>query len=186
MIILTDLDDVLDNLLETWVKRLNEKYNLTVNPDDITDFNIYKFYPDLIPEQIYAPLHESNFASRLHPKPGAQRVVKQLLKDGHRIVVVTASHYTTIENKIDLFLRPYFPDISDNCVIMTPLKHLIIGDVMIDDSYDALSVSAPWRHKLLFDAPHNRGKDETKIGAVRVKNWDEIYTVINNIEKEKE
>lgn len=69
--------------------------------------------------------------------------------------------------------------LSWNDVIITADKHIILGDVLIDDGVHNLTGGK--YQKILMDAPHNRGIDEKSIPAVRVYNWEQTYGEVNKI-----
>ena len=43
-VVLVDMDDTIVDLLSKWVSFLNETHGLSVNPEEITDWNISLFY----------------------------------------------------------------------------------------------------------------------------------------------
>ena len=55
-VVLVDMDDTIVDLLSRWVSFLNETHGLSVNPEEITDWNISLFFPTLTKEQVFAPL----------------------------------------------------------------------------------------------------------------------------------
>lgn len=59
---------------------------------------------------------------------------------------------------------------------------MIRGNVLIDDGPHNL-IGGEYR-KILYDAPHNQGLDAEGNGMIRVRNWDEIETVIRKWSKE--
>ena len=93
------------------------------------------------------------------------------------LYIVTASLYQTLPEKMDEVLFRYFPYISWDHVIVTHNKHLIHGDVLVDDGPHNLSGGS--YRKILFEAPHNREFDETSIGAMRARSWEEVYGIIS-------
>lgn len=52
MIVLTDADEVLENLSEVWVGLLNETYGTQVKIEDVLDWDMCKAFPTLTPYQI--------------------------------------------------------------------------------------------------------------------------------------
>ena len=54
MTILVDMDDTIELLLQTLLRRINEKYGRDVAPDDVTQWNLAAAYPGLTREQIFS------------------------------------------------------------------------------------------------------------------------------------
>ena len=69
-----------------------------------------------------------------------------------------------------------YPGLTREQVIITSRKQMIRGDVLIDDGPHNL-IGGEYR-KILYDAPHNQGFNAEGNGMSRVRNWDEIETVI--------
>ena len=79
MIILVDMDDTIEELLPAWCRWLNKYYGTSVNPDNITDWEVAKFFPELTIEQVFSPLIDnSSFWKTVKPKPGAVKYLKKL------------------------------------------------------------------------------------------------------------
>lgn len=174
--ILVDMDDTLENLCETWVEFLNETHGTTVHKDDIHDWDMSKAFPTIENQQVYDPLFNENMWKRVTPLPGAVEYLKRLIDDGHKVVIVTASHQNTVAMKLNNVLFRYFPYLTTSDVIITSQKQLVRGDVLVDD--------APHNHiggqylKILMDSPHNREFDAQRFGMVRVYSWLEVYDTI--------
>lgn len=178
--ILIDMDDTIENLLECWVSELNRTYGTNVKYDEVFAWDMTEVFPTLTKTEIYAPLHNSNFWSKIQPLPGSVDYVKRLIDDGHNVYIVTTSHYTDIKNKIENVLTKHFPFISWKNVIIASNKQLINGDILIDDGVHNLEGGE--YIKFLMDAPHNRSYDAEKNGMLRVYNWEEIYKIIKDDE----
>ena len=176
--ILIDMDDVLEELGDAWVTELNRTHGTSVLPSDITSWKIADFFPTLTEDEVYQPLHDPKFWSTLVPTQNAQKIVKRLMDDGHTIRIVTASHYNTVAPKIAWLLGAY-PYLRWKDIIIASDKSMICGDVMIDDGVHNLECT----HcaKLLFDRYHNHTYKAEENGMIRVKNWDEIYSIISNM-----
>ena len=61
MVIVTDFDSVMNYLLESWLVGLNSTYNLNVQYEDVTNWDMQLAYPTLTKEQIYEPLSQESF-----------------------------------------------------------------------------------------------------------------------------
>lgn len=176
--ILIDMDDVLEELTETWISEINRKFGTSVKSSDVVSWDIAQYFPSLSKNQVFSPLHDPEFWNKLHTTKYAYDVVKQLIADGHKIRIVTASHPKTIVPKIDFLLKE-FPYLKWNDVIIAHDKSLVSGDVMIDDGVHNL-VNSPCR-KLLFHRYHNQSYDAEANGMTRVFGWKEIYQIIKNM-----
>lgn len=177
--ILIDMDDVLINLHEAWVPALNKTFGTNVNVEDITDWDMTLFFPNLTTRQIFSPLSDSDFWYSVKPKEGAVEYVKRLRDDGYQIYVCTTSYYKTLREKMDGALFRYFDYLSWSDVIVTSDKQMINADFLIDDGTHNL-VGGKYK-KILMDMPHNRKFRERSHGIVRMHNWEEIYNYIKGV-----
>jgi len=182
MIILIDMDDTIEQLSLGWINYLNDRYGTHTAFEDHNHWNMSLAFPTLTREQVYAALDDEALWSYVKPIPGAPETLKRLTDEGHKIYIVTASGYTRIAAKMDQVLFRYFPFIGWEQVIITQNKHLIAGDVLIDDGVHNLQ-GGNYR-KILFHARYNADFDEKSVGAVRVYNWDEAYAHIQRISRE--
>ena len=174
--ILIDMDNVLENLGDVWVDELNKRHGLHMTHDDITEWDMSKFYPGLKRHEIFAPLHDKELWDRVEPLPNAQVVVRSMIAEGHDVVVVTAAHPDTVKYKYD-WLAKYFPEIKYNDIVFCARKQLVRGDFLIDDAPHNLfgGTYVP----VMFAAPHNRTWKPEHI-------WEyNLYCVENWIETEK-
>jgi 5'(3')-deoxyribonucleotidase len=176
--ILVDIDDVLNNLLECWVKLLNQRYNLNAKVEDSKVWNVQGIYPTLTMEEVYRPMYEDEVWGMLSPKPTSVETLKRMIDDGHDVVIVTASVYETIPVKMDWLFATY-PFLSWRNVIVTRRKQLIRGDVLIDDGFHNLEGGEYF--KILIDAPYNRDYNTKENGMVRVSTLEEAYDVIKEV-----
>lgn len=175
--ILVDFDDVMNNFSEEWIKALNEIFHKNVKHEEITDWDICKFFPDYHKLKEY-PTDTEEFWSRVKPKEDAVKYIYKLFSEGHRVVVVTASYPTSVPVKL-MRVLPYFPFLSYKDVIVSSQKDLIKGDVLIDDGVHNLK-GGTWE-KILMTMPHNKDYDAEANGMRRVDNWCEVYSIIKEI-----
>ena len=178
-VICIDMDDTIVNLLESWVKVLNQKHGTFVQVEQITDWDITKFFPMLSPNQIFEPLYQEDFWRNVKPKKDAVSYIKHLIDDGYRIYICTNSNYKTLKVKLDEVLFKHFIYFSPNDIIVTSNKQLIDADILIDDGVHNL-VGGSYK-KILMDAPHNQNFDEQKHNIFRAKNWREIYILVKKL-----
>jgi len=179
MRILVDMDDTIEQLLDAWVSRANEKFGRDVSLDEITGWNVAAPYSGLTREDIYGVTYEPGFWSGVKPMPGAAEALKHFMDEGHEVYIVTATEIEHVEEKMKGLLFRYFPFLSWNQVIITGRKQLIRGDVLIDDGIHNLE-GGDYR-KILFTAPHNRFYDAEANGMTRVNTWEEVIEIIDRM-----
>ena len=182
MIILVDMDDTIEQLLKTWLARINEQCGRCVAPDDVKEWNLAAAYPGLTQEQVYGVADVPGFWKDVEPVPGAAEALKHFMDEGHEVYIVTATESGHVEEKMRDVLFRYFPFLSWSQVIITSRKQLIRGDVLIDDGIHNLEGGA--YRKILVTAPYNRYYDAEANGMIRVHNWDEIVRIIDEMAKE--
>ena len=176
MTILVDMDDTIEQLLQAWVRAVNEKYRQSARYEDIRSWDVSAAFPDLTWEQVYGVTAEPGFWKTVEPIPGAAEALQRLMRDGHDVYIVTATTYRSVPEKMDDLLFRYFPFLSWDQVIITRNKQMIRGDVLIDDGIHNLEGGD--YAKILMTAPHNRDYDAKANGMIRVENWDRIEAEI--------
>lgn len=172
MTILVDMDDTLVGLLPAWITFLNKRHGLNVKPEEVTEWDMRKAFPSLTDKEIYGPLETEDFWDSVVPLPYARTYLQKLVEEGHKIKVCTASHHNTVAPKLNKALFPYFNFIGYKDVIICSDKHLIKGDMIIDDGPHNLKDFKGFR--FLIDAPHNQDADPESYDY-RVKNLKDVY-----------
>jgi len=107
----------------------------------------------------------AGFCDGIAPQPGAQDAVRRLSELGEVFVVTSPwdSSPTWMFERLHWVAR-HFPTIGRRRVIQTAQKHLIRGDVFVDDKLEHVETwSAAWpgSKAILFDMHHNR-RDSAK------------------------
>ena len=174
--ILVDFDDTLNNFCEVLVDTLNKMFGTSVHHNDVKEWDLRKSFPTLTESQIFIPTYFPDFWRRVSPPPGAVEYLKKMIDDGHKIVVVTATHPSKVGMKIMQVLLRDFPYLTYKDVIISSQKQLIKGDILIDDAPHNLEGGD--YYGILVDAPHNRNYDAEAHGFVRAYGWDDIYHCI--------
>lgn len=174
--VLVDMDDTIEDLLGAWVAALNKGYGLCVDKENVTDWDVARFFPTLTKPQVFAPLYSEDFWRTVKPIDGAADALQQLIDDGHTLYVVTSSFHENLSAKMTDVLFKYFPFFKWDDVIITSHKQLVRGDVLVDDGVHNLEDGEYF--KVLMDAPHNRGYNAEENGMHRVTDWSEAYELI--------
>lgn len=180
--ILIDIDDTLIELLPAWCKWLNELYDFNVKLEEVTNWDISKFFPTLTPEEVFEPLYTDYFWKTVKPKDESVKYVKQLIDDGFNVYLCTSTDYKNVRPKFEYVIMKYFPFICWRQIIVACRKQMIKADFLIDDGVH--NHESGDYFKILMSAPHNRGYDTEANGIVRSDSWKSAYdTVISQAKK---
>ncbi len=180
MIVVTDMDDVLVDLLPAWLQILNDRYSKHVKVEDVTEWDMRCVYPDLTDKELYGVLNEDSLWDIVQPKRDAVEFLKAIKDAGHKVLVCTATHYKNIEKKLTRCLLKHFPWLTYKDIIMCHHKRLIKCDVIIDDNVDNLRGSDGVR--ILYSCSHNKHIPEIDY-HFRVSSMEEVYSIINQLER---
>lgn len=181
MTLAVDIDGVLNDLVPKTLKLYNSRTNKNIQMEDITSYSFHECLPKEDANGIVALFKEKELWDSLEPLPGSQKVLRQLANQGNRIVIATATDPRNFEWKCDWVTRHY-PFIQTDNVIRIMDKGLLKVDVLIDDHMDNLT--GCFCERVCMDYLYN--KDDSKDYAYdiyRVKSWDEIPTVIKDVER---
>ena len=176
--ILCDADDTIQELTVPWLAELNKKYNCNVKKEDIKTWDITEAFPGLSEDEVLEPLYKNEFWSKTTPIDGSFYYLEKLIRDGHRLVIVTASNQETFDAKAGKLIE-MFPFLSRTQIIRETNKQKISGDILIDDGVHNL-IGGNYK-KFLFSRPGNRRFNEKEHDIVRVDSWREIYEKISAI-----
>jgi len=172
------MDDTITDLVPVWVDTINYNFGTNVKHSDITEWDIASFFTDLKEIDVFGVLDDEELWKSVMPKPYAPEMLQCLIQDGHKIKIVTASSYKTVEPKAEHVLFKYFPFLTWDDVIITSEKQMIHGNFLIDD-YPENLIGGDY-YGILMDAPHNRNFDGKPHKITRVRDWHEIYRVITS------
>lgn len=182
MRILIDVDDTIELLVAAWCEELNRRYGTDVHEQDITDWDMSKFFPSLTPGELYGVLDDEELWRNVKPDPGAVKYVKRLIDDGHEIKLVTASGYVSLGLKYKYVIKEHFPYIGWGDIIVCKDKQMILGDFLIDDGVHNLIGGDRRVKKILLTRPHNasfRDGLQSNLDVIkRAKDWEEVYHII--------
>jgi 5'-nucleotidase len=124
--------------------------------------------------EIYKYFHAKGTFGALPLISGAKKAIDTFLDLGHEVYFVTKpvdhSYYCLFEKQ--KWVDYYFPDIGHKKIIFTGQKHMIVGDVLIDDMPYNL-VNFP-KCKVLMDRPWNRNVEIAGTGIRRLSDWEAV------------
>jgi 5'(3')-deoxyribonucleotidase len=183
-VVLLDCDGVLSNYANGVVEFINDKTgsNLTVN-----DVKTWKIFDAIggptLEKKFYDRVAEGGFCSSLEPFIDAVPAIDEL-RGMSEVYVVTSPMWLPvwIPERTEWLYRKF--GISRNRIVYTSAKHLVGGDIFVDDSLDNVK---RWKKShddsiaILWDAPYNKSDDEKQCGALRLSNWDDVISLVDSI-----
>lgn len=180
-VIAIDFDSVLNNLLDEWIRYLNQCYHIGKTIEDIKYWDMTKNYPELTEMEIYSPLQDPLFWDTIELLPNVIKTLKEMKAEGYRIVIVTDSDYRILKFKWDRCLLKLLEGIiTPKDIIVTSQKDLIKCDYIIDDYENNLKNSSGIR--LLISYPYNLNASEDTYDY-RCKDISEAWETILYIEE---
>lgn len=178
MKIMVDIDETLNDLIETILPIYNTKYQDNVTINDITEYNIHKF---LKPEcsDIFKEFMTDSLIENLQVNRGAVEALTELSKDND-IYFLTSAHPKSVLPK-HKWLQKHFPFYHSDRLIICHDKGMVKGDIIIDDCVDYLKNSS-CLIKILFRKPWNRGyMCDKSIYGHSMSSWTEFPKIYENI-----
>lgn len=176
MTILVDIDSTIANFGEALLKTNNVIFSTDYTYDQIV---FYDWFNAVFADPWTITKHPG-FWDEVQVSPEAVATLESWVKDGHKVYLVTASHFNnTLGYKIRKTLEAFNPElINERNVIVAQDKSAIKGDVMIDDCIDNLKQFNGTR--ICFKQPWNQAEQEKT--HLRSCSWNNIDTFIYGIE----
>lgn len=178
MKILVDIDETLNNLIETILPLYNAKYQDNVKIGDITEYDIHKF---LKPEcqDIFKEFISDELIENLQVSEGAVEALTAISQYDD-IYFLTAAHPKSVLSK-HRWLKRHFPFYHSDKLITCRDKKLIAGDIIIDDCPHFLQ-NSPCPVEIVFKKPWNRGyRCDYALYGYSMQNWSEFANVYKHI-----
>lgn len=189
-----DIDEVLAELLESFLEYHNLKYKTNTKKKDMFAYSFREVFGGTEEEnqQKVLDFFKSNHFHTIKPVKGALEIIK-LLAPEHRLCIITARPHV-IRQETEQWLSNHFPN-SFHCINLTNQWHGVgekqlksqVGkkhkiDIMIDDSlHHALDCASQGIHVLLADFGYPWNKSEKLPENIkRVRSWEEIIEEIES------
>lgn len=179
MIIYLDMDGVLVDLMHGWLPYLNELTGRNLKEEDIDMWGLEKVY-DLPFSKIRKPLHRKGFWEELPPYPGAVEFVETLDNMGHTVYIATAPFPSDVcmwGKK--LWVEEHLPFLAPTRINILHDKHLLRGDMMVDDKPENLIQFKG--NRILFHQPWNLNLTTGLMEScfTRVFGYSDILALLN-------
>lgn len=176
-VILCDVDEVCADLMTEWVRRYNARWDDTLRPEDITDWDIVRFVKPECGSKVYNELRSGDdIYQGVEPIPGALEGIRELRRTA-RVVFVTSCVAGSTDNKMRwLFRHGFLPrEKTPRDFIAARDKALVRGDILIDDAPH--NVSAFPGRTILFSQPHNRAVAH----SARANGWTDVVRLAGEL-----
>ena len=171
MIVLVDMDGIVSDFVGSVLARYNSDHNDTLTHEDIKSNDMHKYTK--LGVEFYDYFHQEGLFADCEAFKDAQTILSQLVEDGNQVVFVTKPVNFSLHCMAEKqhWVNKHFPTIGHKNMVFTGHKHLVRGDVLIDDLASNLENFQGTR--LLLDQPWNRHTNPP--GVIRCKDWWDIY-----------
>ena len=171
MIIAIDIDDVICNLVEQWVKEYNFDFQDNLTLDKITEWDISKFVKKECGKKIFRYIEDPTIYERVTIKKNTISAINKIKNNFDRVIFITASTVGAAGRKFSL-LKEYNLIDDKKDYFECHDKSLINYSLLIDDRYD--NVINNRENNILFNAPWNLKYDFKR----RANDWSEILEML--------
>lgn len=143
-----DVDDVLAPCLEEGCRILGLDY------DKITDWDLNR--TELTEEERLALMRvicSAEFVAKQKPYPGAAELVRELVNDGHEVLIASAVNVECMSRRSEMLIK-YFPMLQPKNIMLGARKELLHVDFLLDDSPYNYGHA---KYFVLMERPYNKG-----------------------------
>ena len=181
MLIVTNVDGVLNNLMEATLEEYNKRHNTRFSAKDVTTYNIDDCFEPEVSKELKEIFNTSEIWNKVKSIGGAHNALQKLINSGHQVYLATDNNPSTYGDKV-AWIKRFFPFIESSKIICIKDKWILKADIMIEDNLQTL-LAKPYYHRILMDHPWNHQSDikDYTYDIHRCKNWDGIMSVINKI-----
>jgi 5'(3')-deoxyribonucleotidase len=180
MRVLVDMDEIIVDLLTTWIQTINERFGLKLTRNDIRSYKMQDHVPSEYGQAVENLITEPGFFGKLNPLPGAIESIRilQNLKDiDLKICTHPAGKYSAFD-KYE-WCHKYL-GLNHHNVIMTTEKHFQDADIIVDDSPKVLNNRRRYKPEtkcISIEYPYNKDID----GVIYVGTWQNTKSAWSNI-----
>ncbi|WP_422104425.1 5' nucleotidase, NT5C type [Winogradskyella sp.] len=168
MTIFVDMDDVLACTYEKHIELYNKDYQQQLSLAEIVSGEVWQNVPEQHQKSIREHASQLGFFADLEPKKDSQQVMEVLCQKYNVYIATAATQFPNSLKEKSVWLDQYFPFITWQHRIMCGHKHILHGDLLIDDrSYNLKHFNGD---TFLFDSPHN----QHETNYTRVYSWLDI------------
>lgn len=175
--ILLDVDGVIADFRKLYIEIASEiigAQQCVINPYEWESGDALGLTEDE-KKRVDAVLYDQGTALKIEPYPDAIESVLELDRSGHDVYFVTKpldGADTWASDRI-LWLRKYFGNKLGNKYVLTGCKHLVRGDIFVDDKVENVQPwKEIWKHSLPILWAHEY--NSTTPGIIRTNKWNRV------------
>tara|TARA_R110000737_G_scaffold230051_1_gene243576 strand:- start:4 stop:525 length:522 start_codon:yes stop_codon:yes gene_type:complete len=168
MILFVDMDEVIADTYGAHIELYNAEFNGELTTELCSGSEVWRMVPEAHQDSVRKHATRRGFFRNLKLIPGSQEILSKLASK-HEVYIASAAMQfpNSLEEKSE-WLDEYFPFIPWQNRILCGHKHVLKGDILIDDrNYNLENFEG---RGLQFTSPHNVNTQ----GFERVNNWYEI------------
>lgn len=168
MVIFVDMDEVIADTFGAHIELYNRDFNDQLTAAMCEGSEVWQNVPAERQASVRKHARVPGFFRNLRPIANSQKVLKKLSQKSDLYIASAAMQFpNSLEEKSE-WLDEHFPFIHWKKRILCGDKHILKGDVLIDDrSYNLENFEG---RTLLFTSPHNINTN----GFERVNSWTEV------------
>ncbi|MFH6602288.1 5'(3')-deoxyribonucleotidase [Maribacter algicola] len=168
MTIFIDMDEVIADTYNAHIEIYNREFGGNLTPETCLGSEVWQNVIEKHQQSIRDHARTRGFFRALRPIMDSQKILKQLAGKHEVYIASAATQFpNSLEEKSE-WLDEHFPFIPWQNRILCGDKHILKGDVLIDDR--AYNLEGFDGRCLLFTSPHNIHTN----GFERVNNWQEV------------
>ena len=172
MTLFVDMDEVIADAYYAHIEHYNRDFGEALTLNDCYGKEVWQCVPEERRESVRKHARRDGFFRTLRPIEDSREVLRALTGRYDVYIASAAMQFPkSLKEKSD-WLDEYFPFIEWRNRILCGDKHILKGDILIDDrSYNLQKFKG---RSILFTSPHNVHSN----GFERVNNWKEVAEML--------
>ena len=172
MTLFIDMDEVIADAYQAHMDIYHNEYGTSFTKEQCSGKEFWRMVPEAHQASVKEHANRIGFFKDLAVIPDSQEVIRELFKKYQVYIASAAMQFPySLKEKSD-WLDEFFPFIPWQHRILCGHKHILKGDILIDDrSYNLDKFEG---RRLLFTSPHNTNTKDFE----RVSTWKEIALLL--------
>lgn len=177
-----DIDNTINDLTKAQLTLYEKRHGVKIPYERVLKYD-YSGLGDLCAvDELFSMFEEKELWDSLRPAEWSQEYLS-IMNDKYDVYITTATHPDNFAWKC-AWMEEYFPYIPSDRIIRIHDKQLLMTDYSIDDYQRNLCNDMG--HRILIDAPWNRGVRDDVYGFHRVPDLRMALDVMRTIDREED